>query len=236
MGFDANDFNARVADKQAQRNADIRQNIQGREALLKKVYIDLSTARDKNNALKISIPFKSVVVEQASDPSAVVNLVLGDNNLSAIADSKQLKQNDSFQFESTVSSAYLWWDAQSGKSLYLVFATTGNFFTGSQLSTISGGVTTSDGASVNDTGLGASSNASSITIASSATLILPQDLNRKVAELYVNGGDIMIGGSAVTTGKGVPRLNGERFEWRNTAALYGILVNGAPIVTGIVQS
>lgn len=176
MPQDLNDLNLRVADKQAGRSADIAQNIRGREALLKKVYIDLTTAQSSSNAKKISIPFKSVSVEGATDSSTNLFMALGDNSLDAVNDAKQLKSNDSFEFDSMVSSCYLYWTAQSGKSLYLVFSTTGAFRPGSQISVISGGINITEGDALSSTLLTGGLPTIAVT---SRVKILDQDTSRK---------------------------------------------------------
>lgn len=235
--MDMKDFLARLAEFSAQQNAEIAGNIQGREALLQPVYLDLSVARPKENALKIGIAFKSVCVENPSDSSAYCKLALGDNTVASLEGAKILKSNDSFEFTRMVSSSYLWWPAQSGKYMTLVFATTGVFKPGSQVSQLAGGVSILDGSGVSSAYLGASSNSSEISVAATATLILPADSNRKMAELEVIDADVRIGDSGVTATTGVPRNAGSVWEYRSTAALYAIPASGgAPKVRGIVYT
>jgi hypothetical protein len=231
--FGERDLNTRAADKEANRISDIKKNIQGREALIKKVYIDLGTARDISNGLKISIPFKSVTVEAASDTTAYLNLSLGDNTLAAMNDAKILKSNDSFEFESMVSASFLWWPAQSGKYLTLVFATTGTFKPGSQISQISGGVTIQEGSSFSEALLSSTGAATSVSVTTTATQLLKLDTDRKVATLYTDA-PIFLGGSSVTAGVGVPVGPGQ-FQIRNTAAIYAITAAGTATVIGVVE-
>lgn len=232
--MDMNDFFARLSEFAKQQQSEIAGNIQGRQALIKKVYIDLGTARTPGNPYKISIPFKSVVVEGASDSTAYLNLALGDSSLDAINDAKILKSNDSFEFQQMVSSSYLWWPAQSGKYLTLAFATTGFFRPGSQVSQLAGGVTILDGSSFSQALLGSGGNATSVAISTTAAVILPADTDRKTATL-VSSVPAFIGNSAIASDLGVPVQANQPFVIRNTAAIYAITAAGSGLITGVVE-
>jgi len=227
-----NDFLSKLADWAATRNAQIAGNIQGREALLKKVPIDLTTARSVNNALKIGVPFKSVSVEGATDSTCKIYLGLGDNTLDALQDAKELKANDSFDFDSFVSSAFVFWDAQAGKSLKLVFATTGSFKPGSQISQISGGLSISEGSAISSAKLGAAGNAATVALdAVTAAVILPSDTDRKNQRMYTDA-PIWIGDASVAVNaRGIPIPAGW-FEWPCTSILYAISVAGTANIYG----
>ena len=227
-----NDFLSKLASWAADRNAEIAGNIQGREALLKKVPIDLSVARSVNNALKISVPFKSVTVEAATDSTCKIYLGLGDNTLDALQDAKELKANDSFDFERFVGSAFLFWDAQAGKSLKLVFSTTGSFKPGSQISQISGGLSISEGSALSSAKLGSLGTAATVAVPdSAATVILPADTDRKNNRLYTDA-DIWIGDASVAVNaRGIPITTGW-FEWPSTSILYAIAVSGTANIYG----
>lgn len=99
-----------------------RQKVQG-------LTIDLSTERLKSNALKVSFPFKSLYVEQASDANCIVNVIpeSQDDGVGGL----QLSLKDSITDEFGFRCVYLYWPAQAGKSMVIKFFTTSNFTTGS---------------------------------------------------------------------------------------------------------
>lgn len=88
--------------------------------------IDLSVARSKDNPLKVAFPFKSIMVEQASDLQTFINMI--PENDSQGRGSIKLGLLDSFKTEFGMSCCYLFWDAQPRKSMKL------NFFTTSEIS------------------------------------------------------------------------------------------------------
>lgn len=228
--MDINDFLSRLAEVAAKRNSEIAGNIQGREALLQKITIDLTTARSIDNALKISVPFKSVAIEDASDSNTLVYLALGDNSLDSMRNAKKLRSNDSFEFSSMVSSAFLYWSAQSGKQLTLVFSTTGTFKPGSQISVLSGGVSIADGDTLTSNLL-TGGVATIAAPAGAATKILDADTARKSMKLYIDN-DSWIGDASVSPGaRGVLYMAG-LIEIPSTAAHYIYPVSGTTNVFG----
>lgn len=232
MAQDLQELTAIVAEVVAKRNAQISQSISGREALVKKVPIDLTTARSRNNALKVPIPFISVVVEAATDSTAKLYLSLGDNTLSSIEDAKELKANDSFEFSAMVAVAYLWWDAQSGKSMNLCFATTGVFKPGSQISQISGGLAISEGSALSSAKLGSLGTAATVAVPTGAgTVILPADTDRKNNRMYTDA-DIWIGDASVAVDARGIYVPAGWFEWPCTSILYATSVAGTANVYG----
>jgi hypothetical protein len=159
-------------------------------------------------------------------------LALGDNSLAAMSDAKILKSNDSFIFDSMISSAFLYWDAQSGKSLTLCFATTGEFYPGSQISVVSGGVSITEGSALSSALLGSAGNAASVSVTSaSAVQICAADSSRKKLTFYTNA-DLWVGDASVAVGsRGIPVYAGY-FEWPSQATLYAIAVGATATVTG----
>jgi len=227
---DIQDLISRIAEAVAQRNAEISQSISGREAIIKVVPLALDTARSINNALKISIPFKSVCVEAATDSTTKIFMGLGDNSLSAMGDAKQLTANDSFEFSGMVSSAYLYWAAQSGKSMNLVFSTMGAFKPGSQISQISGGVSVSEGSAL-ASNLLTGGVATIAVVTGAGQKIIDSDTSRKNMQIFTDA-PIWIGDSSVAVNTRGVRVEAGLFNWPCTAALYATAVAGTANVYG----
>ena len=89
---------------------------------IKTLELDLSVARDKINALKVSFPFKNVRVDQATDLNTFITIVPENNDMGRSG--VNLGINDSFKTEYGFSSAYIYWDAQPNKKMVLKFFTT----------------------------------------------------------------------------------------------------------------
>lgn len=90
--------------------------------------IDLTEARSRNQALKVSFPFTSVYVEQASDTDTTINLI--PNSIDSSANDVILSLRDSMSFDRGIRSAYLYWNAQPNKKIILKFFVTGKFQSG----------------------------------------------------------------------------------------------------------
>lgn len=91
--------------------------------------LDLSIARDRNKALEISFPFHSLRVEEATDSDTQVRMLINTN-----ADFQKnilLKLNDVLNIDNGIRKSYLYWTAQSGKSIIIKFFTTAKVSSGS---------------------------------------------------------------------------------------------------------
>jgi hypothetical protein len=217
------DYDSRVAERAAQRSAEIKQNVSGRVLSFQQVYCDLSTVQASNNARKISIPFRSLFVRDATDSSAVVYFAPNDNAIGNIAEALPLYKNDTFDFEQTMSGGFLWWTAQAGKTMTIFFSTQGAMRPGSQISQLAGGVSISTGSARASNGLGSAGNAASVALSSTAAMILKSDTSRKNATLYFDS-DTWIGDASVAVGsRGTFVSAGSTIEDSNTAPLYGIV-------------
>ena len=222
----------RIADRIANRMSEIQRSISGREAVFQKISIDLSTARGENNGDKISIPFRSVFVRNATDTSAVCYLSPGENHIGAMASAMRLYNKDSFDFGKTLANAFLWWPAQAGKTIDLYLSTEGAMTAGSQISTIAGGLSISEGSALSSAKLGALGTAALVTVTSAtAILILAADADRKNVKIYTSQ-DIWIGDASVAVGARGAYQPAGWFEWPSTALLYAIAVGADATVTG----
>lgn len=192
------------------------------------VTLDLSTARDASNPFKIGFPFKSVYVSTATDVYANVNMQPNSND--SFQSSLPLKQNDSWVREFPVSQAFLWWAAQSGKSITLLFFVDSEFRSGSQVSVTGGGVSIVEGSTLSTTRVDLT--------ASTATLVLAADSTRKCSTIQNNtGAEVWFGGSSVSsTGAGLGYLvpAGATFTFKNTGALYAYSVGGGTGDNGLL--
>lgn len=230
--FSDMDSDARISEAAGERASQIRRGSTGRVVTFQRVQCNLDIAQESGNALRISVPFKSVFVRVATDSTAVVYLSPNENSIGSIAEAMPLYKNDSFDFGEFISAGYLWWPRQAGKSIELYLATQGRMQPGSQVSQVAGGLSVSDGSALNSNKL--SGGAASVSVGTTATQILPANTDRKVATLYLSSG-LWVGDSAVATGtRGIYAPQGQ-FVYRNTAPLYGIAPAGTVTVTGNVE-
>lgn len=185
------------------------------------VTIDLTTARLSTDPMQLGFPFRSFVVVSATDSNVSVNLKLStqDTYQSAVP----LKRGSALTLPYPVRKGFLHWDAQTGKSITILFLVTGEFKTNILDLVNSGGVTISDGTSF-------TTSVVSLT-ASTATQLFPSDTSRKTAS-WVNdtGADVWVGNSSVSNSganKGFRVAAGATFNYRNTAALYAYSIGGS---------
>ena len=187
--------------------------------------LDLSTARLETNPYRIGFPFKSVFVSGATDTNVSVSMKPGA--IDSFQSAFPLTKKDSWSVERPVSEAYLYWSAQSGKTITLVFFTDAEFKSGSQISQNSGGVSISDGSSVSAiTRVTLAATTAAIIAPSDSTRILTTIQNKTGADLYI-GGTSAVTNSGATEGIKVPADG--IIEWRNTGALYGYSVAGGNV-------
>lgn len=184
------------------------------------ITLDLSTARLSTDPFKVGFPFKSIYVSSATDVIANINLIpqTRDSYQSAIP----FKLNDSWTREEPIAEAYLYWTAQSGKTITIHFFVDSEFRSGSQISQTGGGVAIIDGSSFTTSRVDLT--------AATATSVLSSDTTRKQCNVQNNtGADVWFGGSSVSnTGANLGQKvsAGSIFIWKNTAALYAYSVAG----------
>lgn len=231
--YSTEDRESRLASSQLQRNAEIARGIEGRVLTFQKVYCDLATAQNANNAMKISVPFRALFVRTATDSTAVVYFSPNENSIGNIAEAMPLYKNDSFNFGIMIAGGYLWWPAQTGKIMEIYLSTEGEMKPGSQVSQIAGGLSVSDGSSLASNLL--TGGLATIALpAAAATKILDTDTDRKSAELYFDT-DVWVGDASVSpNARGLLVLAGG-YTYKNTAQLYAYPDSGAGNVFGNVH-
>jgi hypothetical protein len=191
---------------------------------IQKITLDLSTAVNEANAKKLGFAFKAIYVEETTDSSVEVSFKPNSND--SYQSALLLKQNDALNFDDTQASGFLYWDAQSGKSITLVFLVNAQFSSGKMVVQNAGGVSISEGTSFST---------APVTLgAAAATLIVASNADRTTANIQNNtGSPIWVGGSTVTNAGatlGYMVGPGASIEWRNSAALYGYSVAGGPVL------
>lgn len=189
--------------------------------LVQSVTLDLTTARLETDPFKIGFGFRSFYVSAATDVAVNVNLKPGnrDSSQSAIP----IKKNDSLDFEIPVSEAYIHWDAQTSKSITILFFTNASFRSGSQISVTGGGVSINEGSSFTQ--------ASVALVAATPTAIFAADSTRKVGVFQnKSGASVWVGGPTVTNSLAFYEVTaGSEFIWKNTAALSGFSLAGGTV-------
>jgi hypothetical protein len=185
---------------------------------VQKVVIDLSTARLPTQPYKISVPFKSLYVQDATDIYSTIDVQVGTQD--SLQSVFSIKKNDSWNSDYPISECYLSWAAQSGKSITLILFTNAAFNSGSQISVTGGGVSISEGSSFTQSAL--------TFVGATALSIFASDSTRKIG-VFQNktGASVWVGNSTVTnTNAFFEVAAGADFVWRNTGQLYGYSVAG----------
>lgn len=204
--------------------ASISVNKQDRGQSVYRIEIDLSKERDRMEPYKISFPFKTIVMEESSNPAAfvLVRPTTDEEHQSHF----RLGYKDGYMVGETIPQAFLHWPAQPAK-IVLIAHTNAEFRSGSQVSLNAGGVSISEGSVLKQL-------APVTLVATTPTKILDQNLFRKVATVInKTGADIWVGGPTVSnTGvaEGFPLKSGEYVSWKNTSELWGYSVPGGKIV------
>lgn len=194
---------------------------------IQRMDLTLTTAVLSTNPMKIGFPFKSVYVCTASDVLANVSMLpeTQDSYQSAIP----LVRNDVWTSDEPVSSGYLYWAAQSGRTISLLFFVDSEFRSGSQISVTGGGVSIVEGSAFTTSRVDLT--------AATATSVVASDSSRKLVSVQNNtGADVWFGTSSVSnTGANLGQrlAAGGIFQWRNTGALYAYSVAGGTGDTGL---
>jgi len=110
-------FDASIADQQRTSPKEI-QNLP----------LDLSIAKSRNQALKISFPFKSLLVEQATDLNTYVFVIPISNDTGN--DPIRMGLKDVYKNEFGFRECYIYWDAQPSKFMILKFFVRSNIENG----------------------------------------------------------------------------------------------------------
>lgn len=91
------------------------------EKYISTLVLDLSIARTRTSPLKISFPFVSLRVEEATDNLSNCRVI--PVTIDSYQDDTLLKLNDSLEFDNGISSLYITNTAQTGKTMIIKFYT-----------------------------------------------------------------------------------------------------------------
>lgn len=206
------------------KRARIADGLSQRPASIQPIPLDLSVEKLASQPYKVNFPFTSVYVQDTTTESVEIFMRPGsdDSNQGSI----KLRRGDVFTSENPIPNAYLHWAPQIGLSATLIFFVDSKFESGSQITSLSGGVNLSDGSILGGP--------QKITLAATtATEIIPASATNIVTTLQnKTGGDLWIGDSSVSnTGatEGIKIPNDGIIYWRNQAALFGYSVAGGSI-------
>lgn len=196
------------------------------------------------NGYPINFPYRSIYVASASDAEAYVNFIpntsQGNIGLGSLQQSFPLSLKDSVKKQTASAQGLITWPSQPGKNITLVFSINSEITSGSQVQLVSGGVTLSNGSSVDEAVFGALGTSARLPVTAAPMIIIPANSLRKVARFQVSGGDIRIGtGSVVVTPgseTGMLLSDGDYYEWRNTGVLFAAAASGSPIITGTQET
>lgn len=212
----------------SQQAAELMESRDVRPNNFQKITLALDTAATSQNPYKIPIPFRSIFVGLATDPSVKVSLALHENSPMALDNAIPLALRDSYSSSKAIAVSYLTWTAQAGKTISLWLSVDGNITSGTQISQNAGGVSINSGSS-------ATLNQKTLA-AASGSLIFAVDTTRKQGT-FINdsGADLWVGVASTVTNaggtKGIKIADGGAFSWQNTAALYGYSVAGFTLST-----
>ena len=99
------------------------------DKLISTLVLDLGVERTRNNPLKISFPFISVRVEEATDSSSFCRMI--PVSIDSYQDDCLLQLNDSIEFDNGISNIYITNPIQTGKTMVLKFFTQARVRSGS---------------------------------------------------------------------------------------------------------
>lgn len=193
-------------------NARLQYYLGNAPSLIRKIEIDLSTARDISNAHVVSFAFQSVYVESATDSSVDLNIIPYNDNSNG---EFPLKLKDVLNFDIPIAKAGFTNSAQLNKKVYLCFILRGNFKSGSQLTEVK---TSVDGSSI--------SVLSPVVLTSTNALLIAENLNRTVLNIYADADFEISEGIGSTVFYPLPA---GYHTIRNTAAIYAKSSYGATI-------
>lgn len=185
--------------------------------------LDLTTVRLSTDPLKLKFPFKTLYVQSATDGTVTVN-VRPDTDAS-YQSAVPIKLNDVLKFDHPVSSVNIHWDAQSSKSITLIFFVDADFSSGSLISSLSGAIKVTEGNSFLMSVVNLAAATAGIVFAASATRIVSTLQNNTGAPIWV--GPSTVAASGANLGYEVPA--GGTFQWKNTAVLYAISTLGGDV-------
>lgn len=231
------DFQAMVRSREVDNAGDIQQAVQGRRLISRVITTDLTTAKTQYDPVRLDFPFRGFWVQDATDNNVSVSLVLNPITEGTLNAPLTIVKNVSMKLDYPVAGGYLYFTAQSGKSITIFFFTDGDVKPGSLISAITGGVSVVDGSALSSALLSTTGAAASVSVTSGAAVkILASSGTRKSALLYTDQA-IWIGDASVAVGtRGVPYPAGSYITVKNTTDVYAIAVGTTATVTGNVES
>jgi len=99
------------------------------EKLISTLTLDLSVERTRATAMKVSFPFISVRVEEATDLNSSCRII--PVSIDTYQDDTLMKLNDSLEFDNGISNVFITNTAQAGKKMVLKFYTQARVRSGS---------------------------------------------------------------------------------------------------------
>lgn len=214
--------------------ASVRRFSDQRPRMAQRIVLDLSTEKTAQDPFVVSNPFNGFYVETASDSNTNVKLSFGSLDSYSTENYTTVKLKDQAFSPLEVKQAVLTWPAQSGKTLTIVFYLGIEYRSGSLVSVNSGGVTISEGSSLDSNLL--SGGVALVSVLTTATKILDASTTRNVALLYFDA-DVWVGDASVAVGTRGEYVPMGSYKFMNTAALYAISAVGSPVnCTGNVGS
>lgn len=189
----------------------------GENPPIRYVTYDLSTAKSAGDPMIINFSFRSFVVLNTTDSSVSIRMRLGSRDSNV--DSFPVKNNASLILPYPIQTAFLDWDAQSGKSISILFFTRGAFSTNQLVSSLAAIVTLGDGDTV--------TTQNGAQVLAAGGVLFAADSARKCMLIENQSGQpIYIGSSVVDVPGGAqPGFTIQpdgAYEWRSTAACYAI--------------
>lgn len=183
------------------------------------------------NPYKLKIPVTAIRCEDATDNSTTIRVSLNGDTAQQIANYTVMKKNDTINFDTPASSIYLTWPTQAGKTITLIAYVDVNFESGTQVSSIAGGVNITTGSGMTPL--------TPVLVSSTATLIIAADSDRKTLTIgnpRSSGVDVWISGTNAVTGEagatpGILLEPGDYYEYQGQGAIYGITAASTVSVT-----
>lgn len=181
------------------------------------ITLQLGTAKDPNDPFPLG-SFTSCYVENATDNLTTFNLRI--NSKGAAAGQIPMFKKDVWNRDYPCAQAFLDWPQQVGKTATLILFRTSHFQSGSQLSSISGGSTLSDGSTYTRVRTSLTGAGAVPLFPADSTAIKRTAFNTLGYDLYVGESSFVDDGTAGDSTIGLLWPNGTPLVSQNTGALY----------------
>lgn len=179
-----------------------------------------------SNPYKLGFPITALRVEDATDTNTTIKVSLNGDSTQQLENYTVMRKNDVLKLDQNTSAVFLTWDAQSAKTITLIAYVDVMFESGTQLSTIAGGVNITTGSGMTPQ--------TPVAVTDTATAILAADSSRKNAIIgnpRNSGVDMWISGTSGVTDEagilpGILLEPGDYYEYQGQGAIYGICSTG----------